>query len=214
MVTRMSGWDNWAWNRGVDRDPVAGRDHTKRACRRLAQHPGIKGEAQAAGINDRDELARGQEPALGVTPAHQCLDAGAAIDRKIELWLIVEFELVAFERAAYLPLELLVPLHFGIEFPVVEPSLPTALVLCPIEGAISTAISWSGSLLPSGKRATPTLIPIWTSPSPTRNGSAMSLMSRCARSAALSRACHIERNDGKLVAAEACEGVAFTNGRS
>ena len=105
--------------RQVDRDPkrLAAITPGARLPARLAQHPGIEGEAQAAGISDRDELAGGQEPALGVTPAHQSLDAGAAIGRKIELWLIVEFELVAFERAAHLPLELLAPLHFGIEIP-------------------------------------------------------------------------------------------------
>lgn len=78
-----------------------------------------------------------QKPAFGVTPAHLSLDAGAPIGRKIELWLVVELEFVTFERAPHLPLELVVALHLGIEIQVVEPDLAAALLLRPIEGAIS-----------------------------------------------------------------------------
>jgi hypothetical protein len=57
-----------------------------------------------------EDPRRLDEPALGVVPAHECLDAGRGARAERDLRLVVEHELVAVERAMQVVLERQ-PLH-------------------------------------------------------------------------------------------------------
>ena len=72
---------------------------------RLAQHPRPKWTDQAVGLGQRDELVWQHQPALGVVPADQRLDTGEAAAAKIELRLVVQYELAALQRQAQLTLQ-------------------------------------------------------------------------------------------------------------
>src|SRR3569832_1685305 len=64
------------------------------------QHPFGEGYDEARVLGERDEAHGRDQPELGVTPAQQGLAANHAPARHAELRLIIEFELVAFERLA------------------------------------------------------------------------------------------------------------------
>ena len=70
----------------------------------LAQGPRADLQDQGALLGDRDELARREQPALGVLPAHERLDRvqRAAVERHDRL--VVEPQLSGVERAAERPL--------------------------------------------------------------------------------------------------------------
>ena len=71
----------------------------------LAEHPAAERHDQARGLGDADELAGRHEPALGVRPAHERLDAGRAAGAERHLRLVVQHQLVPLERAVQLVLQ-------------------------------------------------------------------------------------------------------------
>ena len=149
-----------------------------------------------------------------MTPTHQSLDPRAPIGRKIELWLIVKFELVAFERPAQLALEQLAALHFGIEIKVVEPDLPPALVLRPIQRAISTRDQLVGIVAALWKERHTDADPDLDFAVADAEWLGHEFDRPLRKFRRPRRACDIGGNDGKLVTAEARERVAFTKGGS
>jgi hypothetical protein len=72
----------------------------------LAQHPAADRHDQAGLLGERDELERRHEPALGVVPAHERLDAGDPAVVELDDRLVVELELAVLERALQVGLEL------------------------------------------------------------------------------------------------------------
>ena len=69
-------------------------------------HPAADRLDQAALLGDRDELARVEQAALGMVPAHQRLEADDLAAAQRDDRLVVELELVAVERVAQLALDL------------------------------------------------------------------------------------------------------------
>ena len=69
-------------------------------------HPAPDRLDQAAVLGDRDEVGRVEQAALGVLPAHQRLEPMISPVREGDHRLVVEVELVAFERVAQLALDL------------------------------------------------------------------------------------------------------------
>ena len=55
---------------------------------------------QSGGLGERDEVVRHHEAVLGVDPANECLDPGDRTGLEVGDGLVVEDELVAFDRAA------------------------------------------------------------------------------------------------------------------
>ncbi len=73
---------------------------------RLAQHPLAERDDHAGLFRDRDEVYRRDEAALRVLPADERLEAAQAEVFERDDGLVVEHELVAFERAAHVGFEL------------------------------------------------------------------------------------------------------------
>jgi hypothetical protein len=48
-------------------------------------------------LDNRQEIARFEQTTLGMIPADQCLHADNPARGELDLWLIVEFQLVVFE---------------------------------------------------------------------------------------------------------------------
>ena len=59
----------------------------------LAQHPAAERDDQAALLGDRDELRGRQQPAGGVVPAHQRLEAGDPLRVQVDGRLVVQHQL-------------------------------------------------------------------------------------------------------------------------
>ena len=65
----------------------------------LVDHPLADPLDDAGLLGERDEVARGHQPALGTAPAHQRLDPRAGSRLEIDDRLVVELQLVAIDRA-------------------------------------------------------------------------------------------------------------------
>src|SRR5258705_9843746 len=102
----------------------------------FAQDPLAKRNDQPAFLRQRDELVRGYEPALGMTPANQCFDAASVELARIDDRLVVQLELIACDRPAHVVLELAAlarrRLHGGLEQAVAVASERFG----PVEGEI------------------------------------------------------------------------------
>ncbi len=64
------------------------------------QHPVAERQDQAAFLGDRDELGRANQAALRVAPANQGFDADHLAAEQVDLWLVVQHQLVIGQRAA------------------------------------------------------------------------------------------------------------------
>ena len=102
----------------------------------LAQHPGAERPDQAVGLGRRDELARRHQPAFGMVPAHQGLDADQAPARELQLRLVVQHELAPLQRLAQLALEPAACLRFLVHRRLEEAELVAAVRLGPVEGEL------------------------------------------------------------------------------
>ncbi len=65
-------------------------------------HPVTQRHDQTALLGQRHEFARRQQAALTVAPAHQRFEADDLPVRKVQAWLVVQFQLVAAQRPAQL----------------------------------------------------------------------------------------------------------------
>ena len=101
-------------------------------------------------------------------------------------------------------------MHFGIEFPVVEPDLPTALVLRPVEGAISACDQLVGIVTALGKECRTDADPDLNLAVADAEWLGHELDQPLRKIRGRPRACYIGGNDGKLITPEARERVAFT----
>ena len=70
---------------------------------RAAEHERGQGPGQAAVLHQRQEVVGSQQAALGVLPAHQCLDPADRPGRQVRLGLVVQRELAGVQRAVELP---------------------------------------------------------------------------------------------------------------
>ena len=65
-----------------------------------AQHPFADGDDKAVLLGERDELHRAEQPAFGMAPAHQRLDADDLAACQVDLRLVVQYQFVALDGAA------------------------------------------------------------------------------------------------------------------
>lgn len=66
----------------------------------LAEHPGVDFGNQPGALGNRDELARRHKAALGVLPAHQCLDPDLPACRQVMYRLEVHPQLILLQGPA------------------------------------------------------------------------------------------------------------------
>ena len=88
-----------------DRERVPLRMPVRGLLAGLLEHPPSDRDDQPVLLGDRDEYVGGDDPASGVAPAQQRLDAGRALGAKIKDWLIDQKQLVALERFGEVQLE-------------------------------------------------------------------------------------------------------------
>ena len=122
----MSEWNSCLTDRLMPIDGSVGAVICSRRSLRLpaalAQHPAPDVDDQPALLGERDELDRRDQPALGMAPAQQRLDAGDGLVLEPDERLVMKLELLALER----PLQVGAQLEAG-HHPVVHGGLEQAV---------------------------------------------------------------------------------------
>jgi hypothetical protein len=105
--------------RYVDRDRHRSRNARRRAsalpAAGFAQHPASDRNDQAAFLGNRNETLRQHQAPFRMLPAQQRFDAGDALAFKVDLGLVMQRELAAFERPPQITFDQL-PLHGALVF--------------------------------------------------------------------------------------------------
>ena len=99
---------------------------------RGAQHPRAERDHEPGHLRERDEVAGGNEPQLGMAPAQQRLDPDDPAARELDLRLIVQKKLVAREGAAQMALDGKALLPSRVHFRPIE----LIVVLAPVLGVV------------------------------------------------------------------------------
>ena len=104
-----------------------------------AQHPPAQRNDQAALFSNRDKFGRRHHAQFGMSPAGQCFDAHQCQGAGIDNGLIVDRQLLLFQRLAQVSFQLQTFAHFPMHFIIKDLINCFAIGFGAVEGGISVA---------------------------------------------------------------------------